>query len=139
MLFFNASLLIAIVASFVVGMIGYIIVWFWIKPIVRYHTTKRRIFRSLSNYMDACTKMGEIEKKKVGQKLNPLLKEARKRAMRLTNCYNDEIPYWYRLLLDSRQESPNEALRLITHLSKLDNLDRIRTQIDKTKSKLGLK
>jgi hypothetical protein len=39
--------------------------------------------------------------------------------MDLVSCYDAEIPYWYRLLLDSRQESPTEASGLLTNLSKL--------------------
>lgn len=134
----DSSLLIAIGASFVVGMTGYIIVWFWIKPIVRYTITKRRIFRRLNSYLAAVENTGNVDKKAFHKK-NPLLKDARKFTMALANCYNDDIPYWYRLLLDSRQESPDEALGLISHLSKLKGQDNIRAQINKVKLKLGLK
>lgn len=39
----DASLLVAAGASFAAGALGYIIARTWIKPIVRYSMTKRRI------------------------------------------------------------------------------------------------
>ncbi len=48
----DLSLLIAAGASFVVGLLGYIIVRFWIKPIVRYTSTKRKLNHELTRYLE---------------------------------------------------------------------------------------
>jgi len=58
--------------------------------------------------------------------------------MNLASCYSEEIPYWYRLLLDSRGESPTEALGLLTNLSKIRDSKQIKDRIDRVRKKMGL-
>ncbi len=135
----DSSLLIAAGASFVIGVAGYIIVRFWIKPIARYTAAKRKVNRELKRYLAHIDKTTGSKTKTASQKDNPALRNARKGTMTLATCYSDEIPYWYRLLLDSREESPADALGLISHLSKLREPDPIKNQIDKARKKLGLK
>ena len=63
---------------------------------------------------------------------------ARKMAMKLLSHYNDEIPYWYRLFLDSRQESPTQASGLLTNLSKIKDPQKRRSRIEAAKKELKL-
>ena len=47
----DSSLLIAAGASFIAGLLGYIIARLWIRPIVRYHITKRKLDHVLTRYL----------------------------------------------------------------------------------------
>jgi hypothetical protein len=137
--FFDSSLLIAAAASFVAGVIGYIIARFWVRPIVRYTITKRKIKRDLSNYLAFV----EINKKANDPLSNAgssgvMLKKAKQYTMELTSCYTKELPYWYRLLLDSRGESPVEASGLLTNLSKIKDNRQVNDRIVRAQEKLGI-
>ena len=134
----DSSLLIAAGASFVAGLTGYIIVRFWIKPIVRYTRTKRKLNHELTRYLAQMNETAGSEKKKARNQSKPALRNARKNTMNLASCYGEEIPYWYRLLLDSRGESPSEALSLLTNLSKIRDQEQIKDRIDRARKKMGL-
>ena len=135
----DASLLIAVGASFTAGLLGYIIVRLWIKPVARYAITKRKLGRELSSYMVKVNPTEGSEKKNQPNRNDARLKVARKHSMALDACYTKEIPYWYRLLLDSRQESPAEALGLLTNLSKIKDRRQIENRIAKVRLTLRLK
>lgn len=123
MTFLDPSLLVAAGASFIAGVMGYIIVKMWIKPIVGYQLTKRRLADDLTRY-EAHTQAPAADASRGGKTPSPghgSLRDARRQAMKLVAYYNEEIPYWFRLFLDSRQESPAEAAGRLTHLTKLRN------------------
>jgi len=132
----DSSLLIAAGASFVAGLLGYIIVRFWIKPIARYTSTKRKLNHELARYLAHMSETAGSEKKKTQNRGKPTLRNARKYTMTLASCYGEEIPYWYRLLLDSRGESPTEALGLLTNLSKIRDHEQIKDRIDRARKKM---
>ena len=136
---FDSSVLIAAGASFVAGVIGYIITRFWIKPIVRYTITKRKIRRSLSSYViviETQEKTGaSLTRRQSGDRF---LQQAKKNALILASCYTEEIPYWYRLLLDSRGESPAEASGLLTNLIKIRDMRQVMERVAQAQKKLGL-
>ena len=76
----DSSLLIAAGASFVAGLLGYIIVRFWIKPIVRYATTKRKLSHELTRYLAQMSETAGSDKKKAQNRGKPTLRNARKYA-----------------------------------------------------------
>jgi len=139
MFFLDPSLLIAAGASFVAGVLGYIIARLWIKPIVRYNITKRRLDSDLTSYLDLMPANPSAAKvdndSSTGQ---TYLRSARKHAMDLLSLYTTEIPYWYRLLLDSRQESPTQASGLLTNLTKIGNPQQRRSRIEAARNQLKL-
>ena len=135
----DLSLLIAAGASFVVGLLGYIIARFWIKPIARYNITKRKLNHELTQYLAQMTDTVGPEKKKTHSRGNETGRTARKHALNLVTYYGEDIPYWYRLLLDSRKESPTEALVLLTTLSKIRDPEQIIDRIDSVRKKMGLR
>ena len=47
----DSTLLIAAGASFLAGLLGYVMARLWIKPIVRYTITKRKLDRELTRYL----------------------------------------------------------------------------------------
>ena len=135
----DSSLLIAAGASFITGLLGYIIARLWIKPIARYHITKRKLDQALAQYLaQANAAIGLDEKGDKQKHGDAMLRTARKHAMGLVSCYDAEIPYWYRLLLDSRQESPAKASGLLTNLSKLRNREQVKDRIERARKTMGL-
>jgi hypothetical protein len=135
----DSSLLIAAGASFVAGLLGYTIVRMWVRPVLRYTMGKRRLERELTRYQ-AHINSADRHSKSVRPKPDAAaLKAARKQAMQLVTCYNKEIPYWYRLLLDSRQESPAEASGLLTNLSKIRGREAIDARMAKVRQSMRLR
>ncbi|MCB2146642.1 MAG: hypothetical protein KQI81_09220 [Deltaproteobacteria bacterium] len=136
----DSPLMIAAAASFIAGLLGYIIARLWIKPIARYTITKRRLDHELTQYLALMNATGEPDKKRERQKRGEaMLKTARKHSMDLVSCYGADIPYWYRLLLDSRKESPTEASGLLTNLSKIRDREQVRNRINHVRKISGLK
>jgi len=136
----DSPLLIAAGVSFIAGLLGYIIARMWIKPIVRYHITKRKLDHELTQYLAQINEaVGPDEKREKQKRGDAMLKTARKHAMGLVSCYDADIPYWYRLLLDSRQESPTVASGLLTNLSKMRDGEQVKDRIERARKTIGLK
>jgi hypothetical protein len=66
------------------------------------------------------------------------LKSVRKSATNIAARNSTELPSWYRILLESRQESPDKAMKLLAPLSKIKDLDQIRTRVDQARKVLRL-
>lgn len=137
----DTSLLIAAGASFVAGLLGYIIVRFWIVPIWRYRSARRHLNQVLIAYLDAVgDPPGSSEPDAVQRKANQdRLQRARRHAMELVNGYTRQIPVWYRLLLDSRGESPSTASDLLSNLGKINDPHQRCQRIRKARSAIGLR
>ena len=136
----DTSLLVAAGASFVAGLLGYIIARLWIKPIVHYTATKRKLDRELNRYLamidepDGTKDIQDAQERKAAH-----LKTARKCAMDMVSCYDADIPYWYRLLLDSRKESPGKASGLLTNISRIRDPEMVKQRIGSARKAMGLK
>ena len=135
----DSSLLIAAGASFIAGLLGYIIARLWIKPIVRYNITKRKLDHELTRYLAQMNESAEPDKRVTQHRGDAMLRAARQHAVDLSSCFNEEIPYWYRLLLDSRKESPTEVPGLLTNLSKIGNREQVNNRIERARTIIGLK
>ena len=138
---FDQSLLIAAGASFVVGLIGYIIVRQWMIPILRYTLTRRKLDRDLKHYQTLVGRQpaSDADNKRLRQRVQKVTLSARRHAMTLVSCYTNDLPYWYRLLLDSRQESPSEASGLLTNISKMKDAEQIANRMQKVRRAMRLK
>lgn len=134
----NTSLLIAVGASFLVGLLGTIIARLWIKPLVRYSLTRRKLDQELSHCLAIINRWGS-QKPSRDTRIDSALRKARKHAMELVSSYEKEIPYWYRLMLDSRKESPIEASGLLTNLAKIKNREQAMQRIEKARKGLRLR
>jgi len=135
----DSPLLIAAGASFLAGLIGYIIARLWIKPIVRYNITKRKLDRELTRYLARMNETAGQDKSAKHVQRDAMLQTSRRHAMDLVSCFGADIPYWYRLLLESRQESPTEASGLLTNLSKMRNWQQVEKRIVRVRTIMGLK
>lgn len=135
----DSGLLIAAGASFVAGLLATIIAKLWIKPIARFSMTKRNLDSALTEYLAQMNATAaEPEQLKKNKQADVTLRSARKHAMDLASCYQADIPYWYRLLLDSRQASPSEALGFLTNLDKIRDLQQVRKRIHNAREAIGL-
>lgn len=136
----DTSLLVAAGASFVAGLLGYIIARLWIKPIVHYNICKRKLDRELDRYLDTVDETDGKKGKHEGQiHGTTALKMALKHAMNMVSCYDADIPYWYRLLLDSRKESPSKTSGLLTNLSRIRDAEMVKLRVGSARQAIGLK
>lgn len=137
----DQSLLVAAGASFIVGLIGYIIVRLWMIPILRYSLTRRKLDRDLKHVQTLVGRQPSsgADGKRLRQRVQAVTLSARRHAMTLVSCYTQELPYWYRLLLDSRRESPSEASGLLTNTSKMNDAEQIANRMQKVRRAMRLK
>ena len=135
----DSSLLMAAGASFMVGLLGYIIARLWIKPIMGYHATKRQLGRELSGFLEQIEPAGQANRSEPEPQAQRLLKQARRHAMSLDSRFKADIPAWYRLLLVSRSQSPEKVLAMLAPLSKYKNVEQITTRIADVRKTMGLK
>lgn len=137
-MFIDRSLLIAALASFAAGVLGYIIARMWIKPIVRYRIVKRRLGRELDRCLIAADADRPAEAATTGTCSADALRHARRHAMDLVTGYHQDVPYWYRLFLDSRGESPADAAGQLTNLSKIRDAAQVSRRIANVRKLLRL-
>lgn len=121
--------------SFVFGALGYIVLRFWIKPILGYRKLKRRILSDLGELdpTDSAEGAAGSERKKKWKTA------IRKHGAELTDHYAYDLPRWYRMVLQQRGENPIEATK---HLLKLPNTPRgedAKRHVEKVKECLGIK
>lgn len=101
-------LIIPAVASFLIGVFGYIIVRFWIFPITRYGRVKRAVGRALAIYDGSDAQDAAA--------LKAVRKDLRQQASQLSDLFHVDLPTWYKLVLVRRGEAPEGA---IAHLMTL--------------------
>ncbi|MFH0729818.1 MAG: hypothetical protein V2B19_26190 [Pseudomonadota bacterium] len=123
-------LFIASIISFFLGSFGYILVRLWLRPVMRYHRAKHEIQLELDHFGIADS---------VRDKTSEVSKNLRRHADTLTSVYYDALPYWYRLLLEKREENPIEAATLLMRLANTRAPNHTRQQREKIKAFLKLK
>lgn len=100
------ELFVATSVSFFVGAMGYMITYYWIRPVRAYRRVKKRASHLLSPLL-----------------LSPAApvpsdgKTLRQVASELTDMFHDKIPLWYRLSLIRRGENPIEAAKRLSALA----------------------
>ena len=112
--------------GFVIGLAGFIIVQFWLRPIAGYRKIKKEI-RAL---LPALT-----EEEGFGEETRGAL---RRLAERLTKAHADHIPGWYRIRLRSVGESPEEACGHLMALANIRTREHARSRVDKLKGSLNI-
>ena len=123
--------------SFVLGILGYIVVRFWVLPIVRYIGIKSRFAsdsKALLNMLQTEQKHNTKDSKIKDRKIS-----LRRHSSDLVSIYQNEMPYWYRLYLESKKEDPLEAANASMRLSNTHQLEHASRQADEIKKYLRLK
>ena len=128
---------IAAFISFVIGLFGYIVARFWILPIGRYIRVKSRFASDLRALLDNLhaeqpqnTENSQIQDRQVS---------LRRHSSDLVSIYRNELPYWYRLYLESKKEQPLEAVESSMRLSNTRKSEHAFRQAEEIKGFLRLK
>ncbi len=125
------------IISFISGSFGYIILQFWIRPILGYKKIKNKVALTIKYYYKS------KDDKDIGEKIKSQMKEwskaNRQNSVELSASYNENLPNWYKMLLDSRGESPIDASRHLMVLSNIRNYDHAEKHIEGIKKYLKIK
>ncbi len=122
------------ITGFILGTFGYTIVQFVIRPIFNYKKIKRKLISDLNTYLNVVH--NENEDPVIHERINECAKEIRQRSADLTNCYEEILPAWYRLLLKRRGESPADASKHLTVLANTKNYKHAQDRTEKIKQTL---
>jgi hypothetical protein len=105
------ELFIAVSVSFFVGAMGYMLSYYWIRPVASYRRLKKKIATLIHPFTQS---FGEI-----AQRPDP--KALREVGSAVSDLFNDKLPLWYRLTLVRRKEDPIEAAKRLASLSNTRN------------------
>lgn len=125
----------AALLSFIAGVCGYIIARFWIVPIGRYRRIKKQLGRELENYRRSLP--AEDNRRLRPGTDNPQLLQIRQFGLKLVEVHDFELPYWYRLMLVTRKESPQAAFDPIQRLENMPSAGQARECIERIGRHLG--
>ena len=131
------SIYVAAFISFVIGLFGYIVVRFWILPIGRYIRVKSRFASDLRALLDML--QAEQPRNTENSQIQDRQVSLHRYSSDLVAIYQNELPYWYRLYLESKKEQPLEAVKSSMRLSNNRKLEHAFRQADEIKGFLRLK
>ena len=131
------SIYVVAIISFVAGAFGYIIIQFWIRPISGYQKIKNKVTLTIKYYSKS--KDNDFIDKKIKSQMKKWNKANRQSSVELSASYNENLPNWYKMLLDSRGESPIDASKHLMILSNTSNYDHMEKHIEEIKNYLKIK
>jgi len=109
--------------SFIAGASGYVIVRFWMIPILRYQRIKGRLLKALGDLSrDLPERNDQRPKDRLGKKR---MQDMRRLAMQLVELNDHDLPYWYRLVLLTRKESALNASEAIMRMENLPTNEQV--------------
>ena len=124
------------IISFISGSFGYIILQFWVRPILGYRKIKHKVALTIKYYYES------KDNKDIGKKIKSQMKDRakanRQNSVELFASYNENLPNWYKMLLDSRGESPIDASKHLMILSNTSNYDHAEKHIEGIKNYLKI-
>ncbi len=112
--------------GFVIGLAGFIIVQFWIRPIMGYRKIKKKILSLLSEISGGLPKDDQVRL------------SLRQLSAELSKSHDDLLPSWYRIRLKSRRESPAEACGHLGALANTRSAEHAESRVDKLKRSLNI-
>ena len=130
------QMMIGIGASFFIGSFGYIIVQFWVRPIFKYRKLKKLIILDVTGYINSIPP--ESESGGIHDQNKDGIGKMRRHSSDLTQCVNDVLPHWYKLLLNSRGEIPEDASKHLMILSNTYKYDHAQNRIEKIRRALKI-
>ena len=128
---------IAALISFIVGLFGYIIIRFWILPINRYLKIKDRLSSDMNALLDMLR--AEQPQNNEAAKIQSRRVSVRRHCSNLVSIYQNDLPYWYRLYLESKKEQPLEAAKFSMRLANTRKQEHALRQVTKVKQLLRIK
>ncbi|MFZ5569989.1 MAG: hypothetical protein ACOZF0_06270 [Thermodesulfobacteriota bacterium] len=130
------TLYLSVAGCFLLGSGGYVLFHFWLRPIWRYRSIKHQVVRDIAAYLNSIS--DEIEGVFVSTSANEKIAAIRHHAAALTDCYREALPDWYRVLLNSRGESPEDAAKHLFGLSNTRNYEHARSRVGKIRHTLKI-
>ena len=128
---------VVVIISFISGSFGYIILQFWVRPILGYKKIKNKVVLTIKYYYKSKNNKDTGEKTK--SQMKEWSKANRQNSVELSASYNENLPNWYKMLLDSRGESPIDASKHLMILSNTSNYDHAEKHIERIKNYLKIK
>jgi len=123
--------------SFIAGLLGYIIIRFWILPIGRYLKIKGRLASDIGALLDMFRAEQEQDNDRV--QIQDIGVSVRRLCSDLVSIYQNDLPYWYRLHLESKKEQPLEAAKLSMRLANTRKQEHALRQVNEIKRLLRIK
>jgi hypothetical protein len=123
------------VLGFLIGVFGFIIVRYWIRPVSAYGRLKRRIADAVERHLALAAGPSQSRQK---TDFSESQKRLRKMAQELTDTFHNDLPHWYRIRLRSRGEMPPEAAAGLMQLSGSRQADPARKGAEKVRGLLHL-
>mgnify|MGYP000716380301 CR=1 FL=1 len=128
---------IASLISFIVGLLSYIIIRFWILPIGRYLRIKGHLASDIVAFLEIL--QAERPRNNESSQIQDQGVLVRRNSSELISIYQNELPYWYRLYLESKKERPLEASKFSTRLANTRKQEHALRQVDEIKRLLRIK
>lgn len=129
---------IASLASFMVGLFGYIIIRFWILPIGRYLKVKGRLASDIKVLLEMSRAAAELQNND-GTQIQDQRVAVGRHCSDLATIYQNDLPYWYQLYLESKKEQPLEAVQYSMRLVNTREPEHVLRQANEIKQFLRLK
>lgn len=130
------QLIIAAAASFAVGSFLYIVIYYFIYPLLRYRKVKNQVVSDLIHYSTLIC--SDDPNESIRNDLDRKLTLYRKHALELGECFHGLLPNWYKLMLSKRKESPGEASKNLMALYNTSNLNHATARINMIRLNLKL-
>lgn len=103
-----------VLISIAAGAAGYLLVTFWLQPILRYRSIKYRIISDLFFYANAVNADGLNEEMR--ERMNQRIQADRRNSSDLEACY-PILPCWYKWYLNRMGENIEKAAEELLRLS----------------------
>jgi hypothetical protein len=126
----------AVAFSFLVGVLGYIIAHFWLRPIEQYKKQKHSLKNELDLFEGLLDRY-DIQTWKESTALD-LLHSVCRAATVMTEVYTTKLPYWYKLVLGRRGETPIKAAAPIIALSNIRHPEHARIRLQQVRKALQI-
>jgi hypothetical protein len=128
---------VAALLSFIAGLLGYIIIRFWILPIGRYLKIKGRIVSDIGALLEIL--QDNRPQNNQGARLKDRGASIRRHCSDLVSIYQSDLPYWYRLNLESKKEHPLEAAKFSMRLANTRQPEHALQQVNEIRRLLRIK
>jgi len=128
---------VAALLSFIAGLLGYIIIRFWILPIGRYLKIKGRLASDIGALLDILH--ADRPQNNEGARIQDRGVSVRRHCSDLVSIYQNDLPYWYRLNLESKKEKPLEAAKISMRLANTRQPEHALQQVNEIKRLLRIK
>lgn len=115
-----------LLCSLIAGGCGYLVVTFWMNPILRYLQLRHEVTSDLIFFANVITTDDLCDELK--ERHNTRRRQNRKHAAEMAACYY-RLPHWYKWLLERREEKPLIASSSLIGLSNCNTHDSAKIHI----------